>query len=648
MVHALFPFRNLTGGLLLALAGTLFLPTNLGGQTTPASSGRASGAQLPAEVQAQLSKFEGAIKVARAAGDAKAEAISLTEISALYYHTSDYRRTVEFATQALALYRRLGDIVNEAAELNNIGLVYSKLGEEEKALEYFNQALPVLRRAGNFGRVAGTLNNIGGVYSDLGEQQQALEYYNQALPLYRQAGDRGGEARALNNIGNMYSNLGEKQKALEYYNQALPIRRGIGDRDGEATTLNNIGLAYNDLGGKQKALEYYNQALPIQRQVGDRDGEARTLANIGRVYDDLGEKQKALEYLKQALLLTTEVDDPLNEAWVSRLLMLAQRPAQPAVAIFFGKQAVNLLQRVRGNIQGLDKELQKSFFLSINDCYHDLADLLITQGRLPEAEQVLDLLKEQEYSGYVRGETTGTLGSLTLTPTEKGAEEDYHKSTEQLVALGEQWAQLKRVGSRTAEQEKQYQQIADRLDAASKGLNDYYNRLYVLFGNDSSANKQIADVKGDVSLLKQQISKSPHTVALYTLAGKDRTSVIVITLTTAVARDYPIPEDELNKKVAAFQLVLRDRARDPRPPAQELYKILIGPVKADLDQAGVETLVWSLDGVLRYVPMAALFDGKQYLVEKYSDDYSGEHRKPVGETRREQSERGGDGDFAQV
>ena len=64
--------------------------------------------------------------------------------------------------------------------------------------------------------------------------------------------------------------------------------------------------------------------------------------------------------------------------------------------------------------------------------------------------------------------------------------------------------------------------------------------------------------------------------------------------------------------------MLRDPAKDPKPLAQELYKILIGPVKADLDQAQAETLVWSLDGVLRYVPMAALYDGKQYLVENYN------------------------------
>ena len=37
----------------------------------------------------------------------------------------------------------------------------------------------------------------------------------------------------------------------------------------------------------------------------------------------------------------------------------------------------------------------------------------------------------------------------------------------------------------------------------------------------------------------------------------------------------------------------------------------------DLKSYGAKTLMWSLDGVLRYVPISALHDGKSYLVERY-------------------------------
>ncbi|MCA1605536.1 MAG: CHAT domain-containing protein, partial [Acidobacteria bacterium] len=80
--------------------------------------------------------------------------------------------------------------------------------------------------------------------------------------------------------------------------------------------------------------------------------------------------------------------------------------------------------------------------------------------------------------------------------------------------------------------------------------------------------------------------------------------------------------------VAALRQTLRSDAYDPQPLARKLYgMIFLKPQKvgktlaADLDDylrnQKEKTLMWSLDGVLRYVPMAALHDGKQYLVANY-------------------------------
>lgn len=52
--------------------------------------------------------------------------------------------------------------------------------------------------------------------------------------------------------------------------------------------------------------------------------------------------------------------------------------------------------------------------------------------------------------------------------------------------------------------------------------------------------------------------------------------------------------------------------------SQKVYDWLIRPVEAQLVEHGIKTLVFVLDGVLRNVPMAALHDGQQYLIEKYS------------------------------
>jgi CHAT domain-containing protein len=52
--------------------------------------------------------------------------------------------------------------------------------------------------------------------------------------------------------------------------------------------------------------------------------------------------------------------------------------------------------------------------------------------------------------------------------------------------------------------------------------------------------------------------------------------------------------------------------------SQQVYRWLIQPIEPDLERQGVNTLVFVLDGALRSIPMAGLYDGKRYLVEKYA------------------------------
>ena len=70
--------------------------------------------------------------------------------------------------------------------------------------------------------------------------------------------------------------------------------------------------------------------------------------------------------------------------------------------------------------------------------------------------------------------------------------------------------------------------------------------------------------------------------------------------------------------VTAFRNVLQDPDVDARPLAKEFYDAIVGPLAPSLDQAGAKTVMFSLDGQLRYLPMATLYDGKQWLVQKYA------------------------------
>jgi len=57
---------------------------------------------------------------------------------------------------------------------------------------------------------------------------------------------------------------------------------------------------------------------------------------------------------------------------------------------------------------------------------------------------------------------------------------------------------------------------------------------------------------------------------------------------------------------------------DPLRPHQQFYDWLIRPLEGALAANEIKTLVFVHDSVLRGVPMAALHDGEQYLIEKYN------------------------------
>ncbi len=106
--------------------------------------------------------------------------------------------------------------------------------------------------------------------------------------------------------------------------------------------------------------------------------------------------------------LAKATGDPEVEGAIETSMMLGFRKQhRPEEAIFFGLEAVNSYQQIRKNIAGLDKELQAGFAQSKSGAYRMLAELLVEAGRLGEAEQILDLLKEQELKDLVPGAAPG-------------------------------------------------------------------------------------------------------------------------------------------------------------------------------------------------------------------------------------------------
>jgi CHAT domain-containing protein/tetratricopeptide (TPR) repeat protein len=527
--------------------------------------------------------------------DLKAEADQLLKEAVQAYQQNEYQTALEKLQKAHAQFQQIDDKQGRAGALLGIGAVYDDLGEKQKALEYYNQTLPLYKAVEDRGGEAITLNNIGAVYDDLGEKQKALEYYNQTLPLYKAVEDRSMEATTLNNIGLVYSDLGEKQKALEYYNQALPILKAVGNRSVEATTLNNIGLVYSDLGEKQKALEYYNQALPLRRAVEDRSGEATTLNSIGGVYSNLGEKQKALEYFNQALPLRKAIGDRSGEAitlsWIAYTL---EQQQQTTLAIIFYKQSVNVTESLRNDIRGLPQEIQQIYTRTVAGSYRDLANLLLKQDRILEALQVLDLLKVQELQDFlkdIKGNERTTKGIELLA------------AEQQILAPFNQGNPATFPNLNTYLNSSTVQTLSQQLQKTAATQNLKLNAY--------------SDLQTRLSQL------GTRSALFYPLLLKDRLELVLFTPNAPpIYRSVPATEAQVQQAIQFFRLTLSDRY-DPRvkSAAQQLYTWLIQPLEAELQRAKIQTIIYAPDGQLRYVPLAALYDGQQWLVEKYHINY---------------------------
>jgi CHAT domain-containing protein len=115
----------------------------------------------------------------------------------------------------------------------------------------------------------------------------------------------------------------------------------------------------------------------------------------------------------------------------------------------------------------------------------------------------------------------------------------------------------------------------------------------------------------------EQVSAS--TVIIYPIIFSDRTELLVSFPQGLKRFSVPVPASVLTAEVRAFRRMLEKRTtREYLPHAQRLYDWLIRPLEEDLGKLAVDTLVFVPDGSLRTVPMAALHDGKRFLIARYA------------------------------
>ena len=302
---------------------------------------------------------------------------------------------------------------------------------------------------------------------------------------------------------------------------------------------------------------------------------------------------------------------------------------QPEIALVLAKQAVNELQEIRRPLSGLPERLRLCFRTQVEDHYRWLAGLLLAQERPQEVSRVLKMLKSFEsfeFASRTRDLAEDALDTLTVSDAEQSLWDSLSDLTPPNSALLSRLATLRNLGavrSLTSAEQLEMASLGAQLDAETR---ERQSELLAVF----EAVRQVPEAKTPDSSKEGLIDRylqSPEnrsTAILQYVVGEDWLGLVLTTYgsqntwTWDRFGDKDFSEDKINTKVAMFRAAVSDPGLDPRDLGQQLYDLLLpDEVKTVLSQHAIDTLVFSLDGHLRYVPIAALHDGTQWLSEQY-------------------------------
>jgi CHAT domain-containing protein/Tfp pilus assembly protein PilF len=550
------------------------------------------------------------------------EANALAGLGAAYTSLSRYDQAAVTLEQALGVARKTQNRQAEGAILNSLGQTYENQGKYDKAVGVLNEALTIDQQTNDREGQSACLNNLGAVYMDTGQFAQAVKIYQAALALSQQIKDAAGEASGLAQVGVALLAQNDARGAIGYLEKAQALFHKLGNASAEASVLNNLGGAYDKLGQTDKHFEAFERAVTQASRSGDLSGESVALDNLGSAYLSKGKFPQAISRHQQALAIARAIGDPRAEAGALASLMTDFRlSGKPSQAIFYGKLSVAAWERIRVSARNLGAEAGKSFIAAQTDIYRELADLLISQGRISEATEVLGLLKEEEYSQYVPrgGPEPAQLPAPVLTGEEAVREHRYEEGADRVAGLAARRTQLRAKSSLTSTETRELKQLDAASEQAMAAFQKTLTELEQEAQQTPSAAGKVDELRESEGLMQDVRDLGSGVVAVCALVSETRLHIILITADVVVAREYPIRRADLEKKIAQFRASLQDPQTDPRPQAHDLYNILVGPIANDLNDAHAQIVMWSLDGMLRYLPIAALNDGQEYLIERYSN-----------------------------
>jgi CHAT domain-containing protein len=494
-----------------------------------------------------------------------------------------------------------------------------------------------------------------------GDFQTALQQWQQAETLYRHQKNEAGVTGAQLNQAKAWQNLGFYRRSKELLEQSLVPLQTQPASELKAKVMLDYGNLLRLMGENSASKQRLQTGLAIAEKL-----QSSSLTQAAHVY--LGNlllvEQRYPEALQHFQQAATEAGSLQLTAQLHELKLLQQ--------LDLSQDAIALLPIIESHLTTLPPS-QRSIYAHIQ-----LASLLTPNPHpsipnpqppapnpLKSAQLLATAIQQAKALGNTRAESyaTGRLGTLYQ---QTGQLQEAKRLTESAIQLARrvdvpeilyQWQwQLGRIFKAQGEIPAAIQTYTEavnvlrslRKDLTGLGLDvqfsfrdqvePVYRELVDLLLQPDASQSQLKQARQVVESLQlaelnnffreacldaeaRQIDEvDPTAAVIYPVILRDRLEIILSIpgqplRHTATA----IPQAEVEAGIQRMRNALRRTSfpQERLAAMGELYQWLIQPIVADLSQHSMKTLVFVLDGSLRNLPMAALYDGHQYLIERY-------------------------------
>ncbi|MDZ7968294.1 MAG: CHAT domain-containing protein [Nostoc sp. DedSLP03] len=592
-----------------------------------------------------------------------AQTQDLLQQGKVLYEAGQFAEAVKVLQQAVKSFGSQGNELQQAVALSNLALAYQKLDNLPPAQQAITDSLKLLEKSSNSQNLqvlAPILDIQGSIQLDLGQAEQALNTWQRAESSYKQLGDRNGIIRDRINQAQAWQVLGFYRRALTILTQLQEELQSKPNSVSKAVELRSFGNALQLAGDLNQSRQVLQQSLSIAQKLNSPQDVSAALFSLGNTAQVQQDFKGAIEFYQQAAAIAphpiSKVQAQVNQlnllvnagqtAAVQTLLpqiqtQLAQLPASVTTIyaqinlaqslMKFGTTPEAIAQicaRALQQAENLADKRAESFALgTLGSVYEQTKQWSIAQNLTQQALNIAQtinapdiayrwhwqlgrLLKQQrDIEGAIASYDTaiGELQTLRsdLVVVNRDVQFSFKESVEPVYRES---VELLLQFQQTHPSEPILDKARQRIEALQLAeLDDFFRE---------------ACINAKTVLLDTVVDKDNPTAAIiYPIILPDRLQVIV-KIPKQPLRNYTVnkSQNEVEGTIKQLReyLLEPDRTEEVQALSQEVYGWLIKEIESDLKDRGVKTLVFVLDGILRNVPMAILYDGQQYLVEKYS------------------------------